>query len=325
MFNPLVSILIPLYNAEKYFSETMESLLEQTYKNIEVIIVDDGSTDGSLALAKKYEDLYDQVKVYTQKNSGASVARNKALAQSKGTYIQYFDADDIMHPEKISSQINALRGYGFQEEIVATGKWVKFFNTIESISSKKQIINRSYNDMLLFLKESWENEEYIIGQSWLIHKKINEKIGGWNTRISVNDDGEFFAKVAYNATKIIYVENSLVFWRQDNSASLSKTKSWEGGKSQWLTIESYLNIVENNINYPGLKRALAIQCSYILKSTYPQYQDISNDLLSRIKSLGYSQPLYPTNKKFKMLVDLLGYKLAIRILNLYKNLKDKYL
>jgi glycosyltransferase involved in cell wall biosynthesis len=99
----LVSILIPSYNSEKWVSATIESALSQTWAKKEIVIVDDGSTDKSLQIAKKYESKL--VKVITQKNGGAAVARNKALEYAQGDYIQWLDADDLLAPDKIEKQL----------------------------------------------------------------------------------------------------------------------------------------------------------------------------------------------------------------------------
>ena len=99
---PKVSILIPLYNSENYIEETIQSCLNQTYENIEIIIVDDGSTDKSLQIAKSFES--GKLKVYSQPNSGACKARNLAFEKSIGDYIQYLDADDLLSENKIENQ-----------------------------------------------------------------------------------------------------------------------------------------------------------------------------------------------------------------------------
>ena len=101
--NPLVSILIPAYNSEKWIRSTIKSALDQTWSNKEIIIVDDGSIDNTYKIAKEYES--ENVKVFTQKNSGACVARNLAFSYSKGDFIQWLDADDILHSDKISIQL----------------------------------------------------------------------------------------------------------------------------------------------------------------------------------------------------------------------------
>src|ERR1700761_7775050 len=104
---PLVSVIIPVFNSERYLAETVSSVLNQTYKNIELILVDDGSEDGSLALAHTFES--EHVKIFHQPNNGASSARNKGLAQAKGEYIQYLDADDLLSANKIEQQVIVLQ------------------------------------------------------------------------------------------------------------------------------------------------------------------------------------------------------------------------
>jgi len=101
----LVSILIPAYNAAPWLGTTIESALAQTWPHTEVIVVDDGSKDATLTVAKKFESR--TVKVVTQPNSGAPAARNKAFALAQGTYIQWLDADDLLGPNKVSAQIEA--------------------------------------------------------------------------------------------------------------------------------------------------------------------------------------------------------------------------
>ncbi len=116
--SPLVSILIPCYNSEQWLAETIESALAQTWKNIEIIIVDDGSTDNSLAIAKSFESSI--VKVISQENKGASTARNIALKEAQGDFIQYLDADDLLAPDKIELQVGLLENNG-DCNLVASG------------------------------------------------------------------------------------------------------------------------------------------------------------------------------------------------------------
>jgi glycosyltransferase involved in cell wall biosynthesis len=96
----LVSIIITCYNAEKYIFESVESALNQTYENIEVIVVNDGSTDNSLKEIKKFGD---RVKVKTIPNGGQSAAENVGLKIAQGTYVKFFDSDDVLHPQAIET------------------------------------------------------------------------------------------------------------------------------------------------------------------------------------------------------------------------------
>lgn len=103
--SPLVSVVIPAYNAEEYIEETLQSVLTQTYKNIEVIVVDDGSTDRTLQIINKYKS---DLMLITQKNKGVSVARNTAVDKAMGEWIAFIDADDIWFPKKIAEQVSQM-------------------------------------------------------------------------------------------------------------------------------------------------------------------------------------------------------------------------
>ena len=114
---PLVSILIPAYNAERWISDTIESALKQTWPNKEIIIVDDGSRDKTLAVARRFES--DTVRVATQANQGAAAARNRAFSMCKGEYIQWLDADDLLAPDKIALQMAVLESGGNQRTLLS--------------------------------------------------------------------------------------------------------------------------------------------------------------------------------------------------------------
>lgn len=102
MCKPLVSIIIPCYNAERYVGEAIESALAQTYPNKEVIVIDDGSTDGSLEVIKSFGD---RIRWETGPNRGGSAARNRGLELARGELIQFLDADDLLHPQKLERQV----------------------------------------------------------------------------------------------------------------------------------------------------------------------------------------------------------------------------
>jgi len=92
--NDIVSVIIPAYNSEKFIGETLQSVNQQSWKNVEAFVIDDGSSDKTFEIAKQFES--NQIKVIRQENAGACVARNKGLSMSKGKYIQFLDADDVL-------------------------------------------------------------------------------------------------------------------------------------------------------------------------------------------------------------------------------------
>lgn len=105
----LISIVIPVYNAEKYLSRCLESILSQTYKNIEVIIVNDGSTDKSQQIIKTYQKKSKKVRVFNQSNVGVSKARNLGIKYCKGDYILFLDSDDWIDEDYIEKSIDFLK------------------------------------------------------------------------------------------------------------------------------------------------------------------------------------------------------------------------
>jgi teichuronic acid biosynthesis glycosyltransferase TuaG len=107
---PLISIITPCYNSAGFLAQTIESVIAQTYKNWEMIIVDDCSTDASFDIALNYAAKDERIKVYrTEQNCGAALARNKAIKLSQGEYLAFLDSDDIWLPEKIERQLQFMR------------------------------------------------------------------------------------------------------------------------------------------------------------------------------------------------------------------------
>ena len=106
--SPTISVVIPAFNAEDYIERTLQSALNQTYKNIEVIVIDDGSTDSTLAIAEASADKDLRVRVFSVPNGGVAWARNHGIQRATGTFVAFLDADDLWHPTKLACQLAAL-------------------------------------------------------------------------------------------------------------------------------------------------------------------------------------------------------------------------
>ena len=105
-----VSVLIPVYNSEKYIEKCIDSFINQTYKNVEIVCLNDGSTDNSYNILKKYKN---KIKVYTQQNSGAAKTRNNLLMHATGEYVMFADADDYVLPDYVSSYVKLLKKHNY--------------------------------------------------------------------------------------------------------------------------------------------------------------------------------------------------------------------
>ena len=121
---PLVSILIPAYNSQRWIADTLNSALEQTWPKKEIIVVDDGSTDRTLHIAKQFASK--SVQVVCQPNQGASVARNTAFSLCQGDYIQWLDADDLLDPHKVEKQLRTLENCTSTRTLLS-GAWGTLF------------------------------------------------------------------------------------------------------------------------------------------------------------------------------------------------------
>src|SRR5256714_5285360 len=120
---PLVSILIPAYNSQEWIKDTIQSALAQTWPRKEIIVVDDGSRDQTLKIAREFESR--KVRVVTQPNQGAAVARNTAFSLAQGDYIQWLDADDLLAPDKVENQVRQL-GNCRSKRTLLSGAWGYF-------------------------------------------------------------------------------------------------------------------------------------------------------------------------------------------------------
>ena len=153
----LVSIIIPVYNVEKYVSECVNSVLSQDYKNIEIVIINDGSTDNSLEICKRIADSDSRVKVYTKKNGGLSDARNVGIKLSKGEYLLFLDSDDYISRNCVSIMLNAALKSNAD---IVSGGVCRFNEKREIVYEKKsahnEVLNR-YEAMKEMLKEGKTN------------------------------------------------------------------------------------------------------------------------------------------------------------------------
>lgn len=148
MDEKLVSIIMPAYNAEKYITNAINSIIHQTYKNWELLIVDDYSKDNTIKIVSEFKD--DRIILLkNRKNIGAAISRNRALKAARGKWIAFLDSDDIWHPEKLERQINFMirNGYAFtftDYRIQLNGRWMPYVNTGPNVVNKRKMYDYCY-------------------------------------------------------------------------------------------------------------------------------------------------------------------------------------
>jgi len=317
---PLVSILIPLYNAEKYVHDCLGSVLNQTYKNLEVIIVDDGSIDGSLAIVKQYETLHKEIKVYSQQNSGASAARNKAFSFAQGEYIQYLDADDYLHPDKIWMQMQKL-GKG-DSTALCFGKCDYFQGENKNILHRHlTIYDKNHSASCTFLYTMWLNAEALPPLAYLTHRSLIETSGGWNEELTTNDDGEFFARVIVLSRDIMFVSESISYYRMDTPDSLSKQISY---KSLLSLIQSITLYAEHSKKCKqDFTEALRTIYTVTIIKLYPLDVELAKKVEVEKRQLGIIGFRYPKRTKvYDLLFAILGIRITATLHKELLNARD---
>ncbi len=317
MVNPLVSIIIPLYNSEKYVEETITSAIGQTWENKEIIIIDDGSTDNSLNIARLYA--CNRVKVFTQTNSGASSARNNGLSEARGDYIQFMDADDLLAPDKIEKQLLHLLQH---KDHIALGATVHFNDGTQPDVIIDSSDEMDITDPVYFLQRMYGGsliqagfEGMIQPNAWLTPRPLIDKAGKWDERLTLDDDGEYFCRVVLQSQGVIYVSGAINYYRKfKKSRNLSSSSDYNSYKSALLSInsksDSLMTKADNNITRIALAR---LYKEYVV-TVYPTYRDLYLQAMEKLNILGdvsYIPRL--GGPKIEFIKKILGWKFARRI------------
>lgn len=222
---PLVSVIVPAYNAETYILQTLNSVLSQTYKNIEVVVVDDGSHDGTTQIVEAIMRRDDRVALLRQSNSGVAVARNLAIEKSRGEYIAPIDADDMWYPQKIEKQVHCMLHAGLDTGLVYA--WSVHID-------ERGLLTGGYNAFDIegdvFVSLIMSN---FIGNASapLIRRVCFEKVGGYNTRLFEQnaqgcEDRDLYLRIAASY-KFRVGKEFLVEYRKVNSSMSLNYRSME--------------------------------------------------------------------------------------------------
>ncbi|MBL1233292.1 MAG: glycosyltransferase family 2 protein [Vicingaceae bacterium] len=302
-----VSILIPLYNAEQYIAETIDSIFKQTYENIEIIIVDDGSTDNSYEIAKTYAS--EKVKVFQQENKGGCAARNKALELSTGEYIVFFDADDIMYKDKIKNQIELVEKYG--DDYIYSSQWISFTGNTPTVFPHKTVIDKDFDSPIDWLSTSWLNKSGAVG-IWLTPKKLIEQAGKWNETLKVNQDGEYFFRVLLKSKGVKFTDNAYLFYRREITTSISNKHIPERAESILKSYISYEKILELK-DTTEVRKALAFNYTKFIYIYHKKEKELINIAWQRIENLNVDEKWKIGGKKFQLLCQLIGFRNALKL------------
>ena len=309
-----VSIIIPHYNSEAYITQTIDSCLAQTHDNIEIIVVENGSTDKSCQVVKSIDDK--RLSVFQILTPNAAAARNYGYQKATGTYIIFLDSDDVMASNKIELQLKAISAK--PKGWVACCAWAKFkTNTKEAVISPQKVWN--IQNPIDWCLQSWMGEGMMIPGCWLMPKALIEKAGLWDENLSLHDDGEFMCRVLLASKGNVFVENTVVYYRQqDNSLSRDHT-SKKAAESALLVYKSYQQQILKFQDSKFARRVLARNFSRFIYEYYPAHAQLIKEAYREINELGVKPPLVGS-PSFKLIQRIVGFKLAIGLTSIKRNL-----
>lgn len=302
----LVSILIPCYNAAPWLRETLESAFAQTWPAVEVILVDDGSKDDSVAIARTFEGR--GLKVITQPNAGAATARNAAWKASRGAWLQFLDADDLLAPDKIERQLAAADGV----DLIYSGSWGRFTGSLATTEFRAEPLNRD-GDPVEWILAKMEVNGMMHPAAWLTPRALAERAGCWDESLSLDDDGEFFNRVVLTSRGVRHCAEARSFYRSNLAGSLSRSKSekaWASAyRSNLQTVRRLLALEDS----PRTRRASARVLQRFIYESYPKAAGPRREAAREIARLGGSDLRPEYGPKFKLVAGFLGWKAAKRL------------
>ena len=217
----MFSIIIPLYNKEKYIVNTIKSVLNQSFSKFEVIVVDDGSSDNGVNAVKKIDD--SRIKIITQKNQGVSAARNNGIKYAKYEYIAFLDADDLWEVDYLDSILKLINYY---PEAGAYGTNYKLIDIvtgekkskIEYKSESKYIVSNNYYKLACA-------NLHLTASSAVVKKKVFDEIGGFPEGYNTWEDVDMWCRIGL-AYKVAFLNEEKVIYNQNVSESNTNISKW---------------------------------------------------------------------------------------------------
>jgi glycosyltransferase involved in cell wall biosynthesis len=306
---PLVSILIPAYNAGEWLPDTLRSAVGQTWDRKEIIVVDDGSRDQTLAIARRFES--DCVKVFTQKNQGAAATRNKAFSLSQGDYIQWLDADDLIAPDKITRQMEALSDSPNKLTLLS-GSWGRFMYRYDRAKFVPTALWSDLSPVEWLIRKMGQNI-YMQTASWLVSRELTEAAGGWDTRLLGDDDGEYFCRVLLASDGVRFVPEAKVYYRASGSSSLSYIgNSDRKREAQWISMQLHIRYIRSLEDSERVRAACVKFLQNWMVFFYPERLDIFGQAEEMARNFGGQLQIPSLSWKYIWIKSIFGLAVARR-------------
>jgi glycosyltransferase involved in cell wall biosynthesis len=304
---PLVSILIPAYNVEKWISYTLQSAVAQTWQRKEIIVIDDGSTDRTAEVARRF--VSKGVKVVSTENRGLSAAVNDALRLCHGDYIQELDADDLMAPHKIERQLAALRESD-SKRVLLSSPWAPFYYRIREARFVHNSLWQDLSPVEWLLRKMGENV-HMQNATWLMSRELAEAAGPWDESLHYDQDGEYFARVLLASDGTRFVSGTGIYYRASGTGSISYIgKSNKKRESLLRSMKLHIQYLRSLEESERVRRA----CLIYLQNWYEYFCPVRPDLMAELQclagQLGGHLVLPSLRRKYSWMEPVFGRKAA---------------
>ncbi len=314
----LVSVIIPCYNAVLFIQETLNSIFSQTWSNLEVIIIDDGSTDGTFPFLAELRASGRSFSLIQQAHAGASAARNRGTDAAMGKYIQYCDADDLLAPDSIAQKVEVAEKSGAD---VVYSDWQRLSEGADGVFRAGEIVSRNIKDIHPSAEIAIFTDFWAPPAALLYRRRIVDKIGGWKESLPVIQDARFLLDAALSGASFARVPEVTAFYRTHRKDSLSSRDPrafLQDIYTQALGIETVWK------NRGGIdnerKRALLKVLGYVARQSFGSDRVLYRKVCETIRGI---EPRYIPEKPQALRAAslLFGYDNAERIASVYRRLK----
>jgi glycosyltransferase involved in cell wall biosynthesis len=306
---PLVSILIPAFNAQEWIADTLRSAIAQTWQRKEVIVVDDGSTDQTVAIARQFESHC--VHVVTQANQGAAAARNRAFSLSRGDYIQWLDADDLLAPDKIARQMETL-GQTRSKRTLLSSAWGLFMYRSRRAEFVPTALWCDLTPIEWLLRKMGQNL-YMQTASWLVSRELTDAAGQWDTRLLSDDDGEYFCRVLVASDGTKFTPEAKCYYRGPGLAFRSLSYIGTSDRkldAHWLSMQLHIDYLRAMEDSERVRDACLRYLRTSLIYFYPQKPDIVDQAEQMARNLGGQLGPPRLSWKYSWMTKVFGWRAA---------------
>lgn len=313
----LVSVIIPMYNASRFISDTLQSVIGQTYQNLQILVVDDGSVDAGPEIIQAFQKSDGRIRLIRQENKGCSFAKNTGLLHATGDYIQYLDADDILSSDKIKEQVDALQNDPFLVAVCRTKLFQdKIMDASKEIDSEYLFSTDDPLHFLLNLYGLHGEAGMIQPNAFLISRQLSDKISNWDTSLSpsTDEDGEYFCRVILSSTGIVFTPRSLNFYRRQNQkkVSLSNAQSALHVKGALRSLELKARHLMDREDSPRVRKVIAKNYAHYIYQYFGKYPEQMAEAFRLLyNTAGCAIPAVGSSR-FKWLSRFLGFERSLK-------------